>query len=126
MDSLEILVVDDEESICLLLNDALVRFGHSVTTCQDGATAVRVAAERSFDLVFLDIRMPGMGGLEVLKKLRELQPEATFVMITGYAKSDIIDESLRSGASACLCKPFSLTEVKKLLAEIQSGAPISA
>ncbi len=126
MTSLRILVVDDEQSICLLLQDVLARFGHTVTTCQDGATGLSVAQEATLDVVFLDIRMPGMGGLEALKRLRDFQPEATFVMITGYAKDDIIDEALQSGASACLCKPFSLSQVKKLLDEIASGVPISA
>lgn len=125
MDGLEILVVDDEHSICLLLKDVLVRFGHRVTVCQDGASALEVARERRFDLVFLDIRMPGMSGLEALKGLRGLQSEATFVMITGYAKGDIIDEALRSGASACLCKPFSLSQVKVLLEQMASGRAVS-
>jgi CheY-like chemotaxis protein len=122
---LQILVVDDEQSICMLLQDVLTRFGHSVTTCQDGAAGIELAGENTFDLVFLDIRMPGMSGLEALKKLRELQPEATFVMITGFAKDDIIDEALQSGAAACLCKPFSLSQVTKLLEEVTSGARVS-
>ena len=125
-DPLEILVVDDEQSICLLLHDALVRFGHRVTTCQDGDSAIRLAEEHAFRLVFLDIRMPGMGGLEALKQLRKVLPEATFVMITGFAKDDIIDEAFQSGASACLCKPFSLSQITKLLEEIKAGAPISS
>jgi len=126
MNPLDILVVDDEHSICMLLSDVLGRFGHNVVTCQDGANALQLADNKKFNLVFLDIRMPGMGGLDVLKNLRELQPEATFVMITGYAKDDIIDEALQSGASACLCKPFSLTQVTKLLEEVTAGEPISA
>ncbi len=122
---LDVLVVDDEQSICMLLQDLLARFGHGVTTCQDGASGLELAAANTFDLVFLDIRMPGMGGLEALKKLRELQPNAMFVMITGFAKDDIIDEALRSGAAACLCKPFSLSQVTKLLEEVTSGAETS-
>ncbi len=125
MKPLEVLVVDDEQSICLLLRDVLARFGHNVITCQEGAVALEAAQESRFDLVFLDIRMPGMGGLEALKKLRVVQPQATFVMITGFAKTDIIEEALRSGASACLCKPFNLSQVVKLLKDIEQGAPIS-
>ncbi|MBN1457889.1 MAG: response regulator [Armatimonadetes bacterium] len=126
MGPLTILVVDDEQSICMLLKDVLERFGHSVTTCNDGAAGVAQAQETSFDLVFCDIRMPGMSGLEAMKQIRALQPQATFVMITGYAKDDIIDEALQSGASACLCKPFSLSQVTELLKEITSGEKVSA
>jgi DNA-binding NtrC family response regulator len=126
MQSLEILVVDDEQSICLLLRDVLARFGHQVSTCQDGESALRLASERQLDLVFLDIRMPGMSGLQVLKKLREVQPQAKFVMITGFAKDDIIEDALRSGASACLCKPFRLAQVVELLEQLEAGTPIKA
>jgi two-component system response regulator (stage 0 sporulation protein F) len=125
MKPLDVLVVDDEQSICLLLHDVLAKFGHEVTTCQEGAVALERAGEQNFDLIFLDIRMPGMGGLEALKKLRVVQPEATFVMITGFAKTDIIEEALRSGASACLAKPFNLSQVIKVLKDIEQGAPIS-
>jgi len=125
MTPLRILVVDDEQSICLLLHDVLTRFGHNVVTCQDGASALDLAQDHQFGLVFLDIRMPGMGGLEALKRLRHLQPDAIFVMITGFARDDIIDGALQSGASACLCKPFTLSQVKKLLEDIASGVPIS-
>lgn len=126
MQPLQILVVDDEQSICLLLHDVLTRFGHGVTTCQDGKSALELAADQPFDLVFLDIRMPGMGGLEVLKKLRGQLPQATFVMITGFAKDDVIDQALQSGAAACLCKPFSLSQVTKLLEDLKQAAAISA
>lgn len=126
MSALDILVVDDEQSICLLLKDVLDRFGHRVTTCQGGQDALELAADRSFDLVFLDIRMPRMGGLEALKQLRGLLARATFVMITGYAKDDIIDEALQSGASSCLCKPFSLSQVKQVLEEVAAAPSASA
>jgi len=124
--SLDILVVDDEQSICLLLQDVLSRFGHRVMTCHDGAAAVQIATEHSFDLAFMDIRMPGMGGLEALKRLHELHPDTTYVMITGYAANDVVEESLRSGASACLCKPFSLSQVTKLLQQLTAPEPAPA
>jgi CheY-like chemotaxis protein len=125
MEPLNILVIDDEQSICLLLNDVLVRFGHTVTTCNDGLDGLAAAQTGRYNLVMCDIRMPGMDGLEALKQLRLLQPGATFVMITGFAKDDIIDKALQSGASACLAKPFSLSQVKQLVEEVVAGARVS-
>jgi len=125
MDALDILVVDDEQSICMLLHDVLVRFGHRVETLQDARVAMELAAQRKFDLVFLDIRMPGMNGLDALNGLKELCPEATFVMITGYAQTDVVEQCMRSGASACLGKPFSITQVLKLLEQFKASAPVA-
>ena len=123
MDSLQILVVDDEQSICMLLHDVLVRFGHHVETLQDARAAMELAAQRKFDLVFLDIRMPGMNGLDALKGLKELCPDATFVMITGFAHTDVVEDCMRNGASACLGKPFSIAQVMKLVEELRAGSP---
>jgi CheY-like chemotaxis protein len=125
MKSLEILVCDDEQSICLLLEDVLGRFGHHVTTCQEGLVALEHASRNTFDVVFLDIRMPGMDGVEVLKRVRAIHPGATFVMITGYAHTDLMEESLQSGASACLAKPFSLLQLKKIVEAVAAGEPVS-
>ncbi len=121
MGTLRILVCDDEESICALLRDILARFGHdSVVLCQDGQSALAQAEQQPFDLVFLDIRMPGMDGVEVMQRLRPLRPEAVFVMITGYAQDELMEKSVQGGAYACLAKPFSLVQLKKLMEEIGS------
>jgi DNA-binding response OmpR family regulator len=107
--------VDDEPNVGSLLRDALVRHGHRVVTLTDGQRAVEEAARRSFDVVFLDIRMPGMNGLQTLKALRRLLPKATVIMITAYAESELVDESLESGAFICLSKPLSIFEVVELV-----------
>lgn len=113
--SLDVLVVDDEVNVGNLLRDALVRHGHRVVTFTDGQRAVEEAARRSFDVVFLDIRMPGMNGLQTLKALHRLLPKATVIMITGYAESELVDQSLESGAFICLSKPLSIFEVVDLV-----------
>jgi len=112
---LRVLIVDDEPNVCNVLRDACSRFGYSVTTCNDGAQAIAEAHCQTFDVIFLDIRMPGMNGTEVLKILRRRLPRATFVMITAYAESELVDESLESGAFLCLSKPLSISEIKDLL-----------
>ena len=112
---LRVLIVDDEPNVCNVLRDACSRFGYSVTTCNDGDQAIAEARRQTFDVIFLDIRMPGMSGPQVLKVLRRLLPQAAFVMITAYAESSLVDESLESGAFLCLSKPLSISEIKDLL-----------
>ncbi len=126
MEALDVLVVDDEQSICMLLRDVLARFGHRVETLQDARLALELCAERKFDLIFLDIKMPGMNGLDALKALKEIRPDATFVMITGFAQTDVVEECMKSGASACLGKPFSISQVIKLVEKAQIPAPAAA
>jgi DNA-binding NtrC family response regulator len=111
MSEVKVLVVDDEANICSLLEDALTSKGYTVRTCRDGECAIARAKQETFQVVFLDIKMPGMSGVEVLKRLRKQLPKAAFVMITGYAQSDLVDESLSSGAFVCLSKPFGIAQV---------------
>ena len=118
---LDILVVDDEVNIGNLLRDALVRHGHRVVTFTDGQHAIEEARRRSFDMVFLDILMPGMSGTQALRALRRLLPKAIFIMITGCAESDLVEEPLDSGAFMCLSKPLSIVDVVDLVEGLGRG-----
>ncbi len=127
---LRALVVDDEKGICDLLQQAIEYIGCQVQTACEGNRALALAQENRFDAIFLDIKMPGMNGVELLKRLRQIQPQAAFVMITGYAGSELVDESLSSGAFICLSKPFGLAQVaeviKSLREERQATAAVSS
>ena len=68
--------------------------------------------------------MPGIGGDEVLKRGREIHLETRFILMTGYARDDILQEALRDGAAACLSKPFSLSQVIRLVEQVTSGQPV--
>jgi two-component system, response regulator, stage 0 sporulation protein F len=120
-DKFHVLVVDDEKNICDLLKVALEQIGCEVETTCEGAVAIVWADERKYDAIFLDIKMPGMNGVEVLKNLRKVQPNAAFVMITGYAGSDLVDESLSSGAFVCLSKPFGISQVQDIIRTLYDG-----
>ena len=114
-----VLVVDDEKNICDLLKQAIETTGCSVQTACDGKAALEYAKETQYDAIFLDIKMPGMNGVEVLKHLRQTQTNAAFVMITGYASSDLVDESLSSGAFLCLSKPFGIAQVLDVIRTVK-------
>jgi CheY-like chemotaxis protein len=111
MASARVLVVDDEPEICSLIEEALGPRGHNVKCCLSGQEAVEAAKQESFDVVFLDMKMPGMDGVDTFHKLRSLAPGANYVIITGYAGSSRVEHSLVLGASMCLAKPFGVADI---------------
>lgn len=111
-----ILVVDDEESIQTLLVRFLSKMHHAVGV-GTGEEAVEMARQQKFDVVFLDMRMPGMDGLDTLRALKKIHPEVRVVIITGYAEDERLFAALQEGAITCLKKPFHIEEIKNIIAQ---------
>ncbi len=89
-----ILIVDDEVEICKLLNDFLKNQGYETFTATTGEEALRVVKEARPHLMLLDIRMPEMGGVEILRQVRSFDHEIGIIMITGYHDVEIAQEAL--------------------------------
>jgi two-component system, NtrC family, nitrogen regulation response regulator GlnG len=106
-----VLIADDEESLRWVLEKGLRQAGYDVTAVPDGDSALRAFAEAPFDLVFLDIRMPGTDGLTVLAKLRELAGDAHVVVMTAHGTMETAIQAMQRGAYDYLAKPFDLDEV---------------
>ena len=115
-----ILVVDDEPSVCQLFVDALGEGGHKVLAAPDGEAAVALAGQEPFDLAFLDIRMPGPNGVETLGRLKAARPQATYIMISGFADGGLLDQAMSAGADMCLAKPIGVRELRDLV-QMMSG-----
>jgi DNA-binding response OmpR family regulator len=92
--SAHILVVDDEAPIRLTMRALLERRGYMVTTAENGEEALGLIHQRPFDLLLLDLRMPGIGGIEVAKRARERQPDAAIIILTGHGSLDSAIEGL--------------------------------
>ncbi|PYM65421.1 MAG: two-component system response regulator [Candidatus Rokuibacteriota bacterium] len=116
-----ILVADDEPSIRWLLERLLRQAGHAVTVVEDGETALARASTEAFDLAFLDVRMPGLDGLEVLSRLRTEVPETAVIVMTAHGSVRSAVEAMQRGAYDYLTKPFDNDEVR-LLVERAQGA----
>ena len=101
-----ILVIDDEESMRDSCRQALSRDGHRVEVAGDGLKALAELEKASFDLVILDLKMPGLSGMEVLKRIKEDDPEAIVIVITGYATIESAVEAMKRGAYDFIPKPF--------------------
>jgi len=114
--SARILVADDEESLCWVLERGLRQVGYEVVVVKDGEAALRALEAEPFDLVFLDVRMPGLDGLTVLERARAARPDACVVVMTAHGTMDTAIKAMQRGAYDYLTKPFDLEEVL-LLAE---------
>ncbi|MCS6970698.1 MAG: sigma-54 dependent transcriptional regulator [Planctomycetota bacterium] len=108
-------VADDEILNRELLAEMLPRFGITVRTAKDGVQALKALEAEPADLLITDVRMPGMGGLKLLAKVREKWPDLPVVMMTAYASVESAVESMRQGAYDYLMKPFGVEQVEALL-----------
>lgn len=109
-----ILIIDDEESIRDGCGQILTRRGYHVESADDGIRGFNMASAEPYDLILLDIRLPGMDGLEILRRLKGGGRNATpVIIITGYGTVELAVKAMRSGACDVLTKPFSSAELKK-------------
>ncbi len=114
-----VLVADDETSIRFVLREALEEAGHEVTDVDSGDAAWRELAGEPFDVAFLDIRMPGPSGLELLERMRGIGGDTAVVVITAQNTLENAVEAMRSGAFDYLLKPFQIAEVLALVEKAQ-------
>jgi DNA-binding response OmpR family regulator len=118
MEMNKILVVDDEKNIRLTLSQALETLGMPIQTAGDGEEALQKLRESDFSLVLLDLKLPGMDGLEVLRRIRESWPKIRVIMITAHGTIDYAVEAMKLGAVDFLRKPFSPGEIRRLVTQV--------
>lgn len=106
-----ILVVDDEKAARKSLADILRLEGYDVTAVEDGPSALELLGEQEFDLILLDIRMPGMDGIDVMQRAVEISPDMQIIMLTAHGSMESAIDALRYGAHDYLIKPSSPQEI---------------
>ncbi|MBI2461083.1 MAG: sigma-54-dependent Fis family transcriptional regulator, partial [Candidatus Rokubacteria bacterium] len=112
---MRVLVVDDEEPFRILMESELGRMGHSVQCVKSGEEALEALAARDFEVVLLDLKMPGIGGMETLKRLKATGVAAEVIVLTGYPEIDDAIQAMKLGAYDYLTKPARLSEVEEVL-----------
>ena len=112
------LVVDDDEGVRGFCARALSVSGWSSVAVESGEAALARVKEQRFDVVLLDLIMPGMNGSETFRNIRGLDPGAYVVIITGYPDSGLLAEALEAGPFAVMKKPFSLDQLREVLANV--------
>jgi DNA-binding NtrC family response regulator len=116
---LALLFADDERSLQELMKLEIPRMGHRVTVCPDGLTAAAALEMESFDCLLVDLDMPGLNGIQVIAKAKEMSPDIEAVVLTGKSSMDTAIAALRHGAFDYLTKPCKLVEIEALLNRIQ-------
>jgi two-component system response regulator HydG len=118
MQTANVLIVDDDDEFLGVLQDALQAWGYHVVTARNGAQALELAGTQVFDIVLCDIVMPEMGGIELLRQMKERDGAIDFVMITGYPDVATAVEALKHGAYDYLPKPLLLDDLRHLLSRL--------
>ena len=119
-----ILVVDDDEDICETLTRALALEGYQVLSAGSGEEALALAREKSCQLAFIDIKLPHIDGLETYLRLKEINPNITIVLMTGYRDEvkDALEKAQAASAITCLFKPFDPLEAVGLASRVGERA----
>lgn len=106
-----ILVVEDEDNLRTILSDILRNAGYEIKTASNGEEAITLLKKHQFDLTFLDIQMPQVNGIQVLKYIRQYSPATKAIMLTGYADLKHAMEAKEFGAMDFIGKPYKLEEI---------------
>jgi len=109
----KILIVDDQFGIRALLQEVLHKEGYVVFQAPNGQVALELVQTQAPDLVLLDMKIPGMDGLEILRNIRKMEMYTRVIMMTAYGELDLIQEAMEMGALAHFTKPFDIDELRQ-------------
>ena len=109
--SIRVLVIDDDEFVLELLDEFLTDSGYDVSTAGSGEVAVERMKTKNTDIALVDFKLPGIDGLETIRRINEISPETVTIIMTGFPTLDSSISAIRLGASDYILKPFKLNEV---------------
>src|SRR5579862_10017481 len=118
--SRRVLIIDDDRDHAESIVDILSMKGHQVEAAFSGEAGVKVFREEDFDLVFIDVKLPGMNGVETFFEFKKIRPDAKVMMMTGYSVEELVAQAVENGALGVLYKPFA---VERLLAVLDRVKP---
>lgn len=107
-----ILIIDDQFGIRILLNEVLQKEGYKTFQAANGVQALDIVNTDSPDLVLLDMKIPGMDGIEILKRMKVIKPEIQVIIMTAYGELDMIQEAKDLGALTHFAKPFDIDDIR--------------
>lgn len=119
--AVRILIVDDEPDMLEALSDVLEQKGYDVEMALDGEEAIDKAKKKVFDITFIDIKLPGIDGIETFQAIKKSNPRVLALMITAYSLPELEKKAIEGGAHKCLHKPFSIDKVIELIESYRKG-----
>ncbi|GAE31278.1 MULTISPECIES: response regulator [Halalkalibacter] len=111
----KILVVDDQYGIRVLLSEILQKDGYVMSDAANGAQALKLVEKDRPDLVLLDMKIPGMDGLEILRRIKEHDESIRVIMMTAYGELNLINEAMSLGAVTHFAKPFDIDDIREVI-----------
>ena len=115
-----IMVVDDDSALRETLHEILTDEGRDVVSAKDGFQAIQMASESQIALIFMDIRMPGMNGVDAFLAIKEILPDCVVVLMTGHSLESLVEKALSEGAKTVLSKPVSIEHLLEIVDEVVS------
>ncbi|WP_108668831.1 response regulator [Peribacillus acanthi] len=109
----KLLIVDDQFGIRILLNEVFQKEGYKTFQAANGIQALDIVTNQAPDLVLLDMKIPGMDGIEILKRMKKLNPDIRVIIMTAYGELDMIQEAKDLGALTHFAKPFDIDDMRK-------------
>ncbi|MEW6376375.1 MAG: response regulator [Thermodesulfobacteriota bacterium] len=117
----KILIIEDDDEMRSLLRDFFKEEGFEIDSADKGSEAFRKLVKEPFDLIITDIRMPGLSGLDILPRIKKLQPEVPIIVITAFGSEDVHRKVFERGATAYLEKPILLNNLRTLVNQMVSA-----
>ena len=113
-----IMVVDDDSALRMTLHEILMDEGRDVISAEDGARAIQLASENQIALIFMDIKMPGVNGVDAFLAIKEILPDCVVVLMTGHSLESLVEKALSEGARTVLSKPVSIDQILEIVDEV--------
>jgi two-component system response regulator (stage 0 sporulation protein F) len=117
---MKVLVVDDETRIRKLIVDMLGLDGYEVDNVDNASEAFRMVTVGAYEVIIMDLNMPGMNGLEGIRNIKMVKPDQKIIVLTGYSTDRTKEQAIEAGANECLFKPLGIQEIPSVIADITS------
>ena len=119
---MRILIVDDDSSVRITMAGVLEDAGNTVFEAEDGYQAIELVKKNDYDIIFMDIKMPGINGVDTYLEIKKMKKKSAVIMMTAFSVEDLIEKAINEGAYTVLHKPFDMNKALELIAGLKNPA----